>query len=513
MPPAAAKPIANATTDATVELEAGAAAQPSHSFSPNATELRETRRYLPHGTSEEQAAFAERQLRARSRTTLLIDFYRRYPCHLADLHLLAACAVTLGRFRGFSPEFDEMGEEFMIAGKDGAPRTAAWRHYAEACEAGRPWETRDELWIAAHMEDMERVRESGLAERFHRQSALHADDPTWQAIQQHVDATLGTRLMDRIALDGSIAYETAFAHSLSATFFRLCTVSWHMVRRYYWEGFRAVFEPDGESREGIASYRRLALKASRYCITAWNASRVYRRGMRERDRGRRTSEDGWPLLADVLGPRVSEVDPLIVKFYQNPAKFQVRVRVDLHTLPARLWSRVITLLIGQGPYAESGSEVDAQFRVFRRRDGSMHFLRELYMGETLRVFDSDFVVRAVNGVPTLFEVFVDKHIEVEMTVTPLPDGGVNIRGKNFYYRGLRLPCPGLRVEFQSHVQKDPDLRDMLNIEGRLLMQPDSGWGRVLMCRLLRRPEVLGTIRYVARPLAAAEVAPENNSFS
>jgi len=51
----------------------------------------------------------------------------------------------------------------------------------------------------------------------------------------------------------------------------------------------------------------------------------------------------------------------------------------------------------------------------------MHFLRELYMGETLRVFDSDFVVKTVNGLPTLFEVFVDKHIEVEMSVTPLPE--------------------------------------------------------------------------------------------
>jgi hypothetical protein len=479
---------------------------------PTACDLREARRYLPNGSPEELAAFAERQLRARSRASLLLNFYRRYPCHLAELHLLATCAVALGRFRGFSPEFDEMGEEFMLTGEDGRPRTKAWHTYVEACEAGRPWQVRDELWIAAHMEDMERVRRSGLEERFRRQAAAHADDPTWQAINQHVEATLGTRLMERIALDGTVPYETAFAHSLSATFRRLCTVSWHMVRRYWGEGFRAIVMPSGKSPDGIVSYRRLAFLAARYSFTAWNASRVYRRGMRERDRGRRSSEDGWPLLADVLGPCINEVDPLIVRFYQNPANFQVRVKVDLHTLPAKLWSRIITLLIGQGPSAESGSEIDAQFRVFRRRDGSMHFLRELYMGETLRVFDSDFVVKNVKGVPTLFEVFVDKHIEVEMSVTPLPQGGLSIRGTNFYYRGTRMPCPGLRVEFQSHVLKDDDSREVLNIEGRLLMQPDTGWGRLLMCRLLRRPEVLGTIRYVARPLAAA-AAPANSSLS
>jgi len=512
VPPVTANPVAREATSSTPVRAESVSSTPPVAV-PSATDLLEARRYLPQGSPEEQAAFAERQLRARSRATLLLNFYRRYPCHLADLHLLASCAVALGRFRGFSPEFDEMGEEFMLAGPDGRPRTSAWQAYVEACEAGRPWQLRDELWIAAHMEDMERVRCSGLEERFRRQAAAHADDPTWQVINQHVEATLGTRLMDRIALDGTVAYETAFAHSLSATFFRLCTVSWQMVRRYWWEGFRAIFTPGGKSHDGIASYRRLALSAARYSFTAWSASRVYRRGMRERDRGRRTAEDGWPLLADVLGPRISEVHPLIIRFYQNPAHFQVKVRVDLHTLPAKLWSRVITLLIGQGPYQESGSEIDAQFRVFRRRDGSMHFLRELYMGDTLRVFDSDFVVKTVNGVPALFEVFVDKHIEVEMSVTPLPDSGLSIRGKNIYYRGTRLPCPGLRVEFQSHVVRDESSRDMLHIEARLLMQPDTGWGRILMCRLLRRPEVLGTIRYVARPLAAAAVAPANNSFS
>jgi hypothetical protein len=480
--------------------------------SPTDSDLSEARRYLPNASAEQQTAFAERQLRARLRTTQLLDFYRRYPCHLADLHLLASCAVALGRFRGFSNEFDEMGEEFMLAGSDGRPRTDVWKKYVEVCEAGRPWQVRDEFWIAAHMEDMERVRHSGLEERFRQQAAAHAGDPTWQAISQHVEATLGTRLLDRTALSGTIAYETAFADSLSATFFRLCTISWRLVRLYWWEGFRAVFAPSENAHKGIASYRRLAVKAARYSLTAWNASRVYRRGMRERERGSRTAEDGWPLLADVLGSRINEVHPLIVRFYQNPANFQVKVKVDLHTLPAKLWSRVITLLVGQGPYQESGDEIDAQFRVFKRRDGSMHFLRELYMGETLRVFDSDFVVRNVNGVPALFEVFVDKHIDIEMSVTPLSDGGLSIRGKNIFYRGMQVTCPGLRIEFQSHVLKE-DSKEVLHIEGRLLMQPDTGWGRLLMCQLLRRPEVLGTIHYVARPLAAAAATSANSRFS
>ena len=413
--------------------------------------LNEARSYLPLASESLQVAFARRQLRARRRATVLLDFYRRYPCHLANLHLLAACAVALGRFAGFSAEFDEIGEEAMPVSTDGEPRSAAWQAYMEACDSGKPIEVRDELWIAAHMDDTERIRRAGLDQRFHEQAAAHSDDPTWLAINQHMEATLGTRLIDHVALEGEIAYETAFAQSLASTFLRLSTVSWRLVRRYYWEGFRAVLLPAGMPYPGIASYRRLALHGARYCVTAWSASRVYQRGMRSRDRGSRIIEEGWPLLADVLGTRINDIHPLIVRFYQNPARFDVKVKVELHTLPARLWSRVITLLIGQGPYQESEAEIDAQFRVFRRSDGSMHFLRELYMEGTLRVFDSDFVVRKVDGTLTLFEVFVDKHLDIEMTTTPLPDGGLSIRGRRIYYRGLRIPCPGLRVEFQSHV--------------------------------------------------------------
>ena len=484
---------------------------------PAPEDLREARRYLPLASERLQAAFARRQLRARRRATVLLEFYRRYPCHLANLHLLAGCAVALGRFAGFSAEFDEIGEEAMPVTEDGNPRTSAWQAYTEACGAGRPFEVRDELWIAAHMDDTERIRRAGLDQRFREQVAAHAGDPVWQAINQHMEATLGTRLMDHVALEGEIAYETAFAHSLASTFFRLCTVSWRLVRRYYLEGFRAVLLSGGASHPGVASYRRMAFHGARYCVTAWSASRVYRRGMRNRDRGSRTMEEGWPLLADVLGSRIREIHPLIVRFYQNPARFHVKVSVELHTLPAKLWSRVVTLLVGQGTYQESQSELDAQFRVFRRSDGSMHFLREMYMGGSLRVFDSDFVVRNVDGIPTLFEVFVDKHLDIEMSTTPLPDGGLSIRGRRIYYRGVRIPCPGLRVEFQSHVTKETAPGDqsdeVLQIEGKLLMQPESRSGRLLMCQILQRPEVLGTIRYVARPLAAAATTSENSRFS
>src|SRR6185312_16396514 len=149
-----------------------------------------------------------------------------HSCRLSNLHLLSTCAVTLGRCAGASREFDEMGAEFMCVHDNGAPRTCTWKDYADACVARRPLEVRDELWLAAHMQDMQRARQMGLEEEFYRQAALHADDPVWVLSKEHMQATLGTRLMDHLALSGIEAYETAFAHSLAATFFRLCTQSW-----------------------------------------------------------------------------------------------------------------------------------------------------------------------------------------------------------------------------------------------------------------------------------------------
>src|SRR3954465_836259 len=91
--------------------------------------------------------------------------------------------------------------------------------------------------------------------------------------------------------------------------------------------------------------------------------------------------------------------------------------LELHTLPARFWSRFATFLVGQGLY-ECDGEFEARFRVFQRRDGSMHFTREFDAGGVLRVFDSDFVVRSHRGKATLFEVFVDEGVEIAMRVTP-----------------------------------------------------------------------------------------------
>ena len=461
------------------------------------SDLRDARRYLRGAGQTKIEAFASRQLRSRRRLSLMLKFYQTHHCRLARLHLLAACAVTIGRFAGYSPSFDDLGDAFMPVDLAGQPRTAEWEAYARACDEGRPLELREELWLEAHMIDLELVRISALDKAFNAEAAENKSEPTWGLLRQHMEVTLGARLMDHDALSGAVAYETVFAQSLGVTVYRLFTASWLLLGCYAWETLRALFSVGREGPRQLVGYRRTALELMRYSVTAWSTSRVFRRGLRARERGRRAGEEGWPLLEQALGERVSEVHPMIVSFYTNPERFRVTARLELHTIPARLWSWLATLLIGQGMYETDREEIDARFRVFRRADGSMHFIRELYCGDVLRVFDSDFVVREIHGRRALFEVFVDNGIAVEMDVQPTSEGGLVIKSRDIYMRGVRLPSTGVQIEFRSQVATDSERRQWLHIDGHLLMRPRTRFGRFVVRRLLRRPEQLGCIHYVA----------------
>ena len=122
--------------------------------------------------------------------------------------------------------------------------------------------------------------------------------------------------------------------------------------------------------------------------------------------------------------------------------------LKLETFPARILVAFVTTLFGQGLYETDLKEIPARFRIFGRKDGSMHFIRELYCNGKYRVFDSDFVVE--NG--KLYEVFTDLNAAVEMQVSPIEDRGLSIEGKNFLFYGRTMPSIGLNVEFKSRVK-------------------------------------------------------------
>lgn len=451
-------------------------------------DLREAERYLPRAGETAQNAFAERQFRARRRFAELKTFYNQYYCRMTRLHLLASCAVTLGRFAGFSETFDQMGEYFMPFDRENQPRTAEWKAFIEACEKNMPLEAREELWLAAHFKDLRTVRENGLYARFEREAAQNKDQPIWQLLKQHMDVSLGVRLLDSSAISGLLPYETAIADSLTLTVKKLFTAASRLVLLYTKESARAILNVSEPTPENLYSYRRTAIEMTRYFLLSLSVSKIFRQGIRTRERGSVANDENWKLLETALGEKISQIDPLIREFYANPSRFDVTATLKLETLPAKIWSRFLTLLFGQGLFETDLEEIPARFRVFQRKDGSMHFIRELYCDGKRRIFDSDFVVR--DG--RLYEVFTDLKASVEMRVKPADGGSLSIESRQFLFRGRTMPSIGLKVEFKSRAANGT-----LKIDGHLLMKPKTRFGAFFAHKILRRPENLGSIHYVA----------------
>jgi len=402
-------------------------------------DLHDTTRFLLGASDAAKEEFAQRQLHARRRTTDLLNFYRLFPCRMSRLHLLAACAVSLGRLCGYSKVFDEMCEYFMPVNHEGAARTPEWERYIQGCNAGHPATTCDELWIAAHMNDMKLVQANGLEQKFHEESRAHSRDPMWAMVQRHMEVTLGSRLMDSAALSGDVAWETAIAHSLGLGVKQLFSRGWDLIRYFARETARAILVSARGPARGLASYRKTAFALLKNTLLCSAAYRTYKRGVKAVGRGVERSDASWPLLQEALGARISEVHPLIVAFYSNPARFHARVSVHFATLPARIGSMAATLMLGQGLYEAHLEDIETRFRAFRRADGSLHFVRELYCQGKLRGFDSDFVIRTLDGSPRLFEVFDDLKLSIPMTMETASDGGLLISGGDIFYRGVRLP--------------------------------------------------------------------------
>jgi hypothetical protein len=446
-------------------------------------------------------AYIERQRKARLRVALMDVFYRRYPCRLGQLHLLATAGIAVARFAACSEVYDAIGDRLVPVDPEGRPRNAAWQEYVDAFDAGRPADLLEERWLAAHLADMEQVKAEGWVARFGEERAQHADDPTWADLDEHMQVTLGSRVQDREALAGRVALETAIADALTAVARRQLRTGLGLVRTYVWAAVVATVRGGPWVPPGLPSDRALVCTLVRATFGVARVTRVWRLGIRRRARGA-APEDGTgfslaPSLRAVLGAEADRLHPAVLDFFDRMQSWKLTADVHLYHRMGRWAAAMGTLLVGQGMYEQDLEEVDARFRLFRRDDGSLHFVREFWCADAIRVFDSDFVVRDVDGRPTLLEVFQDLGVAARMHTEVLADGGLAMTVAGLFVRGVPTGTGPARVRFETR----PDGERLL-VTGVLDLVPRSGLERWWVHRVLGLPARLGEIRYYAVPVAA-----------
>jgi hypothetical protein len=449
-------------------------------------------------------AFVDRQRSARLRVALLTAFYSRYPCRMGVLHQLAAAGIAVARFAGRSATYDEIGDRLLPVDREGRPRTEGWRAFVLAFDHGCPDDLLEERWLAAHLADMEDVKAEGWVDRFAAEHDAHRHDPTWDDLAEHMEVALGSRIQDREALAGQVALETAIATSLGAVVRRQLRTGLGLVRTYAWAAARATLHGGPHVPPGLPSDRALVATLVRQTFRLVRVTRVWRLGVRRRARGA-AAPDGaaWslaPALSEVLGDDHRRLEPRVAQFFDRMDDWRTTASVRLYHRAGRWAAALGTLLVGQGMYEEDLVEVDARFRLFRRDDGSLHFVREFWCADAVRVFDSDFVVREVDGRPAILEVFQDLGLALRMRTTVEPDGGLTMAVAGVFVRGVPVGVGPVRVRFTTRPEPD-----RLVVHGTLDLEPATALSRWFWRRGLGLPERIGEIRYYAVPRVASEV--------
>ncbi len=448
-----------------------------------------------HGISEFDAdGFVARVRAARNRVSLLRAFYARYPCRVGTLHELAASGIALARMAARSPAYDAIGDRLLPVDASGRPRTEAWGAYVRSFEEGRPEDVREEAWLAAHLADMVVVRAEGWLTRFEAEKQAHKGDSSWALLDAHMAATLGTRVHDDVALAGQMAMETAIAKSLWTVIRREMATGMGLVRTYAWAAVRATLHGGPWVPPHLPSDRALVCRLVLTTAKLIRVGRVLRRGYSARRRGSLRPQGAWSLLPSLelaLGREaLARIHPDVTAMFESMDSFDMTASVHLRGKASRALAWVGTLLVGQGMYEADLEQVPARFRLFQRDDGSIHFVREFWCAEEVRVFDSDFVVRTIDGRQTLVEVFEDIGVAAMMRTDVLEDGGVSMTVVRVFIRGAALSPGPFEVRFETR----PSSEGVVEVTGRLTNHGRGPIGR--LASWFGIPFAAGEIRYL-----------------
>lgn len=305
---------------------------------------------------------ALRRVQARVRSALAEDFHRRYPVPQGGILAYSANMLTMNGTYTENTMFGALPNSIMPVDNDGKPKNALWQAYVDAYEAhkstGAPaMEKLELLWLKAHMEDFKAVDAPQFQEKlnaFWEQAAL---DPVLAPMAIYTKAMLLGRLEFDKATTGHVRDEVAFSRSLrhfGSTMMEFRTFPfWQQDMR---ELSRLLFDPEVRGQpdvddRGLATDKALIERAVSGIKDMMGLGRIVAKGVAGEITGdtHRIQTDKMVDLSAVLTPKqLAQVDPMVVKFYENPTNFNITCGVDMPWLNRIVMGGVGARLSGQG---------------------------------------------------------------------------------------------------------------------------------------------------------------------
>ncbi len=280
-----------------------------------------------------------RNVQARVRSQLVADFFEKYPVPEAGILVYSANMLAMNGTYGQSQMFGTLANGIMPVDNDGKPKNALWQAYADAYDrykaGGQPsMEALERLWFKAHMEDFKIVDTPAFGRQIAVFWSQAAKDKAMNPMAIYTKAMVGGRqIFEQVAaeqLSDEVAFSRSFSH-FARTIARSGTFPfWKEDLEEAVNWFKDRKAPALDAR-GLPTDATMFGRAASGIRMMAGLRRVMTEGFAQ-DRagqGARIPAAGMIDLTKVLSPsELRQVDPKVLRFYQDPRNWDVRVGVD-----------------------------------------------------------------------------------------------------------------------------------------------------------------------------------------
>lgn len=273
-----------------------------------------------------------------ARSQLIEAFYAKYPAPHAGVHLYSANMLSMNGAYA-SPMANTLANAIMPVDNTGKPKNAAWQAYADACDSrqatGSPSaQVVERLWWKAHMADFMIIDTPGFQKLLGDFWRQEAQDPALKPLGTYARAMITGRAnfeRDRKTTSEDRAFVTFIRHFTTTIVKDGAFPFWRQDLEEAAGWLKNRNAPELDDR-GLPTDATLFARAAKGLGEMTGLRHTIARGLKQMvtRTGDRTPVDSMVDLAKVLTPaQLAQVDPRVLAFYKNPARFDVHAGTEV----------------------------------------------------------------------------------------------------------------------------------------------------------------------------------------